>query len=101
MWDGFPDDMGLDSSVELALANLDLNDLVLEPVTFDDGDIVEGLSSTPVDAEMTLDTGEEDAVEESSGDHDDENNDADFGDDYEDWWLISHELPTTLRLVYS
>jgi hypothetical protein len=38
MWDVFPDDMGLDNSVELELANLDLNEPVLEPVTFDDGD---------------------------------------------------------------
>jgi hypothetical protein len=30
MWDVFPDDMGFDSSVELALANMDLNDPVLE-----------------------------------------------------------------------
>jgi hypothetical protein len=30
MWDVFSDDMGLDSSVELAIANLDLNELVLE-----------------------------------------------------------------------
>ena len=50
MWDVFPDDMGLDNSDELALANLDLNELVLEPVTFDDGDTVEGSSSTPTDA---------------------------------------------------
>ena len=33
---------------------------------------------------MTLDTGEEDAAEENSGDHDDEYSDADFDDDYED-----------------
>ena len=32
MWDVFPDDMGLDTSVELALANMDLNELVLELV---------------------------------------------------------------------
>ena len=38
MWDLFLDDMGLDSSTELELANLDLNDLVLELVTFDDSD---------------------------------------------------------------
>eukprot|EP00253_Pinus_taeda_P035917 PITA_35917 len=44
MWDVFPDDMGLDSSVELALANMDLNDPVLEPIRFDDGDILEGSS---------------------------------------------------------
>jgi hypothetical protein len=45
----FPDDMDLDNSVELALANLDLNELVLEPVTFDDGDPLEGSSSTSTD----------------------------------------------------
>ena len=59
-------------------------ELVLEPITFDDGDIVEGSSSTPIDANMALDTEEEDAAEESSGDHDDEDNDVDFDDDYED-----------------
>eukprot|EP00253_Pinus_taeda_P002694 PITA_02694 len=84
MWDVFPDDMGLDNSVEVALANMDLNDPMLEPVRFDDGDTVEGSSSTLADAEATLDTGEEDAAEESSGDHDDEGNDVDFDDDYED-----------------
>ena len=77
MWDVFPDDMGLDNSVQLALAYLDLNEPVLEHVTFDDGDTVEGLSSTPTDTEMTLDTEEEDATEERSGDHDDDN-DADL-----------------------
>jgi hypothetical protein len=51
----FPDDMGLDNSVELALANLDLNDPVLEPVTFDDGDPLEGSSSTAADAQIALD----------------------------------------------
>ena len=84
MWDVFPDDMGLDSSVELALPNMDLNDPVLELVRFDDGDILEGSSSTPVDAEMTLDTEEDDATEESNGDHDDQDIDADFDDGYED-----------------
>ena len=80
MWDVFPDDMGLDSSVELALANLDLNAPVLEPVTFDDR--VEASSFTPADAEMTE---EEDASEpeESSGEHDDrdEDSDADYDDE--------------------
>jgi hypothetical protein len=57
MWDVFPDDMGLDNSVELALANLDLNEPVLEPVTFDDGDPLEGSSSTPTDAQIGLDIG--------------------------------------------
>ena len=80
MWDVFPDDMGLDNSVELALANLDLNAPVLEPVTFDDG--VEASSSTPADAEMT----EEDAseAEESSGEHDDRDEDSYVDYDDED-----------------
>ena len=43
-WDVFPDDMGLDNNVELALANLDVNELVLESITFDDGDPLEGSS---------------------------------------------------------
>jgi hypothetical protein len=50
MWDVFPDDMGLNNNVELALANLDLNELVLELVTFDDGDPLEGSSSTSTNA---------------------------------------------------
>jgi hypothetical protein len=45
MWDVFFDDKGLNNTVELALANLDLNELVLDPVTFDDGDPLEGSSS--------------------------------------------------------
>ena len=45
MWDVFSDDKGLNNSVELALANLDLIELVLEPNTFDDGDPLEGSSS--------------------------------------------------------
>jgi hypothetical protein len=36
----------LNNSVELALANLDLNELVLESITFDDGDPLEGSFST-------------------------------------------------------
>jgi len=36
------DDMGLDSSVELALSNLDLNEPVIKPITFDDGNPPEG-----------------------------------------------------------
>jgi hypothetical protein len=59
MWDVFPDDMGLDNSVELALVNLDLNEPVLEPVTFDDGDPLKGSSSTPTDAQIALDIEEE------------------------------------------
>jgi len=81
MWDVFCDDIGLDNTIELALPNLDLNDLVLEPITFDDGDTLEGSSSAPTNAEITLDTEEEDATKESSGDHD---NDVDFDDDIDD-----------------
>jgi hypothetical protein len=46
--------MVLDSSVELALANLDLNEPVLELVTFDDGDPLEGSSSTQAEADLGL-----------------------------------------------
>ena len=84
MWDVFPDDIDLDSSVELALSNMDLNDPVLETIRFDDGDILEGSSSTPADVEATMDTGEEEDAKDSSGDHDDEDIDVDSDDDYED-----------------
>ena len=41
---------------------------------------------------MTLDTKEEDATEESIGDHDDDDDgDVDFDDD--NWWLLSYLLP--------
>jgi hypothetical protein len=45
IWDVFSDDKGLNNSVELELSNLDLNELVLEPATFDDGHPLEGSSS--------------------------------------------------------
>jgi hypothetical protein len=67
MWDVFPDDMGLDNNVELALANLDLNDPVLEPITFDDGDPLEGSSSTTTNAQDIEEEKEEEDGEESSG----------------------------------
>jgi hypothetical protein len=54
MWDGFPDDMGLDNSVEWALANLDLNEPVLESITIDDGNPLEGSSSTSTNAQIAL-----------------------------------------------
>ena len=38
---------------------MDLNDPVLEPVTFDDGDPLEGSSSTPVDANRQMGREEE------------------------------------------
>ena len=56
----------LDSSTELALANLDLNDLVLEPVTFDDSDPLEGSSSTPIDINPQMLEEEEEEEEESN-----------------------------------
>jgi hypothetical protein len=67
MWDVFSDDMGLDSSVELTLVNLDLNEPVLEPVTFDDGDPLEGSSSTLANAHIALDIEEEKDGGESTG----------------------------------
>jgi hypothetical protein len=54
---------------------MDLNEPVLEPVTFDDGDPLDGSSSTPTDAQTTLDIEEEEDGGESSG------GDVDF-DDY-------------------
>ena len=64
MWDVFLDDMGLDNSVELALVNLDINEPVLELVTFDDGDPLEGSSSTSTNAWIVLDIGEEEEEED-------------------------------------
>jgi hypothetical protein len=68
----------LNNSVELALANLDLNELVLESVNFDDGDPLEGSFSTSTNARIALDMGEEEEEDggESSG------SDANL-DDYE------------------
>jgi hypothetical protein len=80
MWDVFSDDKGLDNNVELAFANLDLNESVLETITFDEGDPLEGSSSTPTDAQIALDIEEEKDGGESSG------SDADFDDyDMEDY----------------
>jgi hypothetical protein len=70
MWDVFLNDVGLDISVELALDNLDLNEPMLEPITFDDGDPLEGSSSTPTHANLVLYIEEEDGGE-SSGSGDD------------------------------
>ena len=49
----------LNNSVELALANLDLNELVLESITFDDGDPLERSFSTSTNARIALDIREE------------------------------------------
>ena len=71
MWDVFPDDMGLDNSFELELANLDLNDPTLESITFDDGDPLERSSSTPPDLDLDIGMGIE-AEEEDKEDSNDE-----------------------------
>ena len=70
MWDVFLDDMGLDNNTKLALANLDLNNPVLESVTFDDSDPLEGSSSTPadIDPRMGGEEKEEEEEEEESSD---------------------------------
>ena len=80
-WDVFLDDMGLDNTIELALANMDLNDPVLEPVTFDDGDPMEGSSSTPTDADCQM-YKEEEVDEEEEGSEVDEYVDSGMEDDY-------------------
>jgi hypothetical protein len=79
MWDVFPDDMRLDDTVELALANMDLNAPMLELVTFEDDIPLVGSSSTATD--LVPQIGLDDHAEqpeiggESSGD------DVDFDDD--------------------
>jgi len=81
MWDVFPNDMGLDSSVKLALANMDINDPMLEPVTLEDDIHHEGSSSTAL--VLVPQIGLDDLVQEpkiggeSNGDVDD----VDFDDD--------------------
>ena len=77
MWDVFPDDMGLDDSVELALTNMDLNDPVLQLVTFDD-ESLEGSSSTPANAVGARDLGL--GIEEEDGVGSDGN--GNYGDYY-------------------
>jgi hypothetical protein len=62
MWDVFPGDMGVDNNGELALANKDLNDPVLEPITFEDDIPLEGSSSTAADPVPQI--GLDDHVEE-------------------------------------
>jgi hypothetical protein len=79
MWDVFPDDMGLDDSVELALANMDLNDPVLEPVTFEDDIPLEGSSSTTADPVPQI--GLDDHVEEPEIGGESSGDDVDFDDD--------------------
>jgi hypothetical protein len=56
-----------DNSVELALANLDLNEPMLDMVIFDDGDPLEGSYFTPTDAQIALDIEEEEEEEEDGG----------------------------------
>jgi hypothetical protein len=61
--------MGLENSVELALSNLDINEPMLEPINFDDGDHLEGSSFTLADTHIALDIEEEEEEDggESSG----------------------------------
>ena len=65
------------ANVELALANLDLNEPMLGPITFVDGNPLEGSSSTPVNAKLRLDTV---AKEEEEEDGRDSSGDDDFHD---------------------
>jgi hypothetical protein len=51
----------------LAFANLDLNEPLLELVTFDDGDPLQGSSSTPADADLGLDMDEEEGENNGGG----------------------------------
>jgi hypothetical protein len=71
MWDVFSDDKGLNNSVELALTNLDLNELVLEPVALMMVILLRGHppESTSTNARIALDIGEEEEEDggESSG----------------------------------
>ena len=66
MCDVFPDDMGLDGNVELALVNMDLDDPVLEPGNFE-YELLEGSPSIALDATKNLGLGtkEEDGGESS------------------------------------
>jgi hypothetical protein len=54
MWDVFHDDMVLENSVQLALSNFDLNEPMLDPITFDDGDPLEGSTSTLANVDLRL-----------------------------------------------
>ena len=58
--------MRLENNTELAWANLDLTDPVLESVSFDDSDLLEGSSSTPTDIDPQVVEEEEEEEEESS-----------------------------------
>jgi hypothetical protein len=79
MWGVFLDDICMDN-IELALAILLLNELVLELITFEDGDPLEGSLFTPTDADLGLDREEEDDGGEGNGCDGDIDK---FGDDME------------------
>lgn len=49
----------LDNSLELALANMDLNASVVQQVTSNDDDPLEGSSFTPTDVDIALDIEQE------------------------------------------
>jgi hypothetical protein len=76
MWDVFLDDMGLDGIIELALANMDLNELVLEPITFDEDneEPLDESSTTPTCGATELGLG----IEEEEDGGQDSGNDVDY-----------------------
>ena len=63
-----PRSIDLDNSTKLALANLNLNDPVLELITFDDVDPMEESSSTPTDVDHKMGREEEKEEEEEGSD---------------------------------
>ena len=75
----FPDDMCLENNVELELSNMDLNDPVLEPITFENDIPLEGSSSTTTD--RVLQIGLDDHVEEPEVWGESNGDDTDFDDD--------------------
>jgi hypothetical protein len=71
----------LDSNIELALANMDLNEPVLEPVSFDEDneEPLDESSSTPADGATELGLG----IEEEDGGQDNGSDvDYDMEEDY-------------------
>jgi hypothetical protein len=85
MWNVFPNDMGMDNAFDLALANLDLKEPVLEPITFYHGDPLDESLSTPIDANLVQDMEKKDEGEESG------NGNISGGDDF-DYQMHDDEL---------
>ena len=74
--------MGLGNSTKLALANLDLNDPVLEPMAFDDSDPLKSSSSTPTDIDPQMGGEEEEEEEDEEEESSDEFVDSGMEEDY-------------------